>query len=115
MRSDTEGLVHILPTLRTFLRGVVRCHGNTLAASMFGFALQVVPEYPPGCIGNSKGQAMVLHHVGGFQIFKGDGLVVLHIVMRGFMESILALVVDALMDTGKPASWYSSWYVSGFA
>jgi hypothetical protein len=68
---------------------------------MFGFALQVVPEYPPGCIGNSKGQAMVLHHVGGSQIFKGDGLVVLHIVMRGFMESILALVVDALMDTGN--------------
>ncbi len=101
MRSDTEGLVHILPTLRTFLRGVVRCHGNTLAASMFGFALQVVPEYPPGCIGYGKGQTMVTYHVGRFQIFNNNSLIVFDIVMRSFMESIPALVVDALMDTGN--------------
>jgi hypothetical protein len=99
MRSDAEGLLHRRTTLRTFLRGVVRCHGTTLAASIFGFALQISSEHAPGCISYSKGQTMVLNHVGGFQAFHDDRLIVLDVVMRGFVQRILALVGNALMNT----------------
>src|SRR5207248_966023 len=67
----------------------------------FGFALQVLPEHSPGCIGYSKGQTMASYHVGRFQVFNNDGLIVLDIVMRGFMEGILALVVNTLVETSN--------------
>ena len=95
--THTEGLLHILPTLRTLLRGVVRCNSNDLAVSTFSLTLQVVPEYPPGCIGNGKGQTMVFDHVSRFQIFNDDDLIVLDVLVRRFMEGVFALVVNALM------------------
>src|SRR2546429_8348813 len=101
MRTDTEGLWHILTTLgvRTFLRGVVRCHGNKLAASMFGFALKVLSQYPPGCISYSEGQTMVTYHVGRFQVFNHDGLIAVYIMARGFMQGIFTLISNAFVMT----------------
>lgn len=101
MRPDAQGFLHILTTPRTFLRRVVRCHSNHLSASTFSLAFKVLPEHPPGCIGYSEGQTTVTYHVGGFQIFDGDGLVVLHILVRGFVKCILSLVSNALMDTSN--------------
>ncbi len=97
MRTDTEGLLHILTTVRTLLRSVVRCDGNKLAASMFGFALKIVSQYSPGCIGYGKGQTMVTYHVGRFQIFNNESLIVFDIVMRSFMQRVLALMSHTLM------------------
>ncbi len=100
MRTDTEGLLHVLFTLRTFLRGVVRCYRNHLSASTFSLAFQVLPEHPPGCIGYSESQTMVAYHVGNFQIFNDNGLIAVDVVARGFMERVFALVGNAFMLTG---------------
>src|SRR5258708_3459824 len=99
MRSDTEGLLHILTTRGAFLRSVVRCHGNHLATSIFGFVLKKLTEHSPGCIGYSKSQRMVTYHVGWLQVFNSDSLIVLDVVMRSFMQRILALVRNALVMT----------------
>src|SRR5438552_4883358 len=101
MRTDTEGLRHILTTLRvrTLLRGVVRCYSDQLSTSTFSLVQEHGSQCPPGCITNSKGQTMVANHVGRFQVFHHDRLVAIDRVSTRFMEGILALVMDTLMKT----------------
>ena len=99
MRPDTEGLVHILTTLRALLRCVVRSHSNHLATSTFSLVLQELSEHSPGCISDRECQRMVPHHVGGFQIFNDNGLVLLDVLMGSFMQGIFALVCNMLMNT----------------
>ena len=81
MGANTEGFLHVLPTLRTGLRGVVRRDSNELATSILGFVLQQISQCSPGGISNGKREAMVAYHVRGFQIFYGNRLIVLDIVM----------------------------------
>ena len=97
MRTDTEGLLHIFTTLRTLLRGVVRRNGNHLATSIFGFVLQELSEHSPGCINYGKCQTMVSYHVGNLQIFNDDGLIAVHVLVRGFMKRVLSLVGNTLI------------------
>src|ERR1700693_2562266 len=97
MRADAEGLVDVLFTLRTFLRSVRRCHRNDLSASTFSLAFQVTAEHPPGCIGDSKSQTMVTHHIGRFQIFNDDGLVAVYVAAGRLVKRIFTLVSDAFM------------------
>ena len=92
MRTDTEGLLYILTTLRTFLRGVVRGNGNHLTLSTFSLSFKQLSKYPPGCIGNRESQTMVTYHVGNFQVFNGNGLIAVDIIVGSFMEGILTLV-----------------------
>ena len=99
MRTDTEGLLYILTTLRTFLRGVVRGNGNHLTLSTFSLSFKQLSEYPPGCIGKRESQTMVPYHVGNFQVFNGNGLIAVDIIVGSFMEGILTLVRNVLMDT----------------
>ena len=42
---------------------------------------------------------MVTYHAGNLQIFNSDGLIAIDVVAGSFMERILTLVGDALMDT----------------
>ncbi len=99
MRTDTEGLVHVLPTLRTCLRGAVSSNGNHLTTSTFSLVLKQLAEHSPGCISNRESQAMVPYHVRWLQIFNDESLIVFDIVMRSFMKGIFALVGHALVNT----------------
>src|SRR5947209_3302729 len=98
MRTDTKGLLHVLTTGRTLLRGVSRCNGNHLTPSTFSLGFKVLPEHPPGCIGYGIRQTMVTYHVGNSQIFNGYGLIHVNIISGGFVKSIFALVGDMLMN-----------------
>src|SRR5450755_859269 len=100
MRTNTEGLVDILFTPRTLLRGVMRRYCNHLSVSTFSLALQELPEHPPECIGNGKGQTMVAHHVGRFQVLYDQRLVAIDIATRRLVQRIFALVGDALVNAG---------------
>jgi hypothetical protein len=101
MRSDTEGLVDILFTLRAFLRGVMRCYGNHLSTSTFSLVFQVRAEHPPGCIGYSGSQTVVAYHIGRSQIFYDDGLIAVYVATGRFMQRVFALVGNALVDTSN--------------
>jgi hypothetical protein len=64
MRPDTEGLFDRLTTRGTCLRRVVGSHSNHLTPSTLSPGFKVLPQHPPGCIGDGKGQTMVTDHVG---------------------------------------------------
>ena len=131
MRSDTEGFLHVLTTRGTFLRSVVRCHGNDLTTSTFSLGFKILSECSPGCIGKRPNNGYLpCSQPSNLQC---DGLIAFDILVRGFMEGILPLVGDAPMDTGNlfprflaavapflhlasfvelwQASWHSSWHV----
>src|SRR5207302_9039531 len=74
-------------------------HSNHLTPSTLSLACRVLPERPPGCIGDGKGQTMVVDHVGHMQIFSSSRLVALYVVAGGFVKGILALVREMFMDT----------------
>lgn len=99
MRTDTEGLLHILTTLGTFLRGVVRCNSNYLSTSTFSLVFEKLPQHPPRCIGYSKCQTMVPDHVGRMEVFYHDRLVTINVASRGFMEGVFSLISNPLMMT----------------
>jgi hypothetical protein len=65
-----------------------------------------LPEHPPGCIGYGEGQTRVAYHVGRSQIFNGDSLIVLDVLVGGFMECVFALVGNALMNTSNELSGF---------
>src|SRR6266487_2895706 len=79
----------------------MRRYGNDLSASTFSLAFQELPEHPPGCIGDGKGQTMVAHHVGRFQVFYDERLVAIDVATGGFVQRVFALVGDSLVDTSN--------------
>src|SRR4051812_46175887 len=101
MRTGTKGLLHRLTTRGAFLRGVVWCHSDHLTPSTLSLGFKIVPQHPPGCIGDSKGQTMISNHVGWPQIFYSNHLISIDIMPGGFVEGIFPLVSDVFMNAGN--------------
>lgn len=66
-----------------------------------GLVLQLTDEFTPSGVTDTQGQSAVLHHAGGFEVFRADDLVLPDQGRGEFMQEVLTLVGDALMDTGE--------------
>ena len=61
--------------------------------------LQLPPKFTPTCVGDCFRQLMVFDHVGRSQILNRNQIIVPHKAGRQFMENILPLVGDMLVQS----------------
>ncbi len=63
MGANGQTLLHDLPTLVAFLRGIAWVHSNDLMTSSCSLIREDVEEGTPGSIHDAFCQGMVLYHV----------------------------------------------------
>ena len=98
MLTFTERFLHTIPAARTVLRGIGWWHGDCDTTGTCCLVEGDPSKLPPGHIRNGLGQAMMLHHVGNLQIFKGQHPVGVHHPASGLVTEVVAPIRNALMD-----------------
>jgi len=98
----THGEIEILEQLtagRASFGGIGRVDKHELASSVCSFGDKSVAQVAPALIQDAFTKVSVAYHVGDLQIFEGDHIVGLRVGMCYFVEQVLALVLDMLLQT----------------
>src|SRR2546421_4924328 len=97
MRTHREGLLDHLTTLLTFLAGKTRVHSDHLMSSTFSLGSEDSEELAPSCISNGFGKVMVLDHPFYVQVFNGNVVKGVSILLSKLEMKVFSLALDLQM------------------
>ncbi len=97
MRPDTQRLLHNLPTLIAFLRGVAGVHSNDLMSSTLSLGSENIEERAPGGVHDAFREMMVFDHPTDGQVLNGNMMELFGVLFSDLVVEITALALDLQM------------------